>query len=88
MDWSPVPHGSQFARPILTVTVSLILHSQADLDNEPLLKGRLISLTRVDGHARWVSNAVLQLIAKDLPTQVPGGLIVRDEDGAPTGAFH
>ncbi|KAF5314329.1 hypothetical protein D9619_011773 [Psilocybe cf. subviscida] len=59
----------------------------ADLDTEPLLMGRLISLTRVDGHARWVSKTVLQLIEKGLPTQVPGGLIVRDNAGAPTGIF-
>jgi len=49
-----------------------------------LLKGRLISLSRVDGHARWVSGAVLDLMS-NLPEKVDGGLILRDEDGKPTG---
>ncbi|KAJ8074808.1 hypothetical protein PM082_019133 [Marasmius tenuissimus] len=44
----------------------------ADLDADPLLKGRPIALRRVDGHATWVSSR---------------GLIVRDEEGRPTGVF-
>ena len=51
-----------------------------------MLKGRLISLSRIDGHARWVSPAVLQQMP-DLPEKVDGGLIVRDEQGNPTGIF-
>ncbi|KAF8154107.1 amidohydrolase family-domain-containing protein [Crassisporium funariophilum] len=58
----------------------------ADLDNDPMLKGRLISLSRVDGHARWVSSAVLDLMHK-LPEKVDGGLIVRDDQGIATGIF-
>uniref|UniRef100_A0A8H7XPQ0 Amidohydrolase 3 domain-containing protein n=1 Tax=Psilocybe cubensis TaxID=181762 RepID=A0A8H7XPQ0_PSICU len=58
----------------------------SDLDKDPLLKGRLISLTRVDGHARWVSLSVLDLMP-NLPEKVGGGLIVRDEHGKPTGIF-
>ncbi|KAF8966893.1 amidohydrolase family-domain-containing protein [Flammula alnicola] len=58
----------------------------ADLDTDPLLKDRLISLNRVDGHVRWVSPAVLKVM-KDLPEQVDGGLIVRDDQGNPTGVF-
>ncbi|KJA17164.1 hypothetical protein HYPSUDRAFT_46693 [Hypholoma sublateritium FD-334 SS-4] len=58
----------------------------ADLATDPLLKGRLISLSRVDGHARWVSPAVLELMP-NLPEQVEGGLIVRDAEGNPTGVF-
>ncbi|KAJ3503012.1 hypothetical protein NLJ89_g8625 [Agrocybe chaxingu] len=60
--------------------------SAADFDSDPLLKGRLISLSRVDGHARWVSFAVLDLM-KDLPEKVDGGLVVRDKEGKPTGIF-
>lgn len=56
------------------------------MDAQPILKGRLISLTRVDGHARWVSPAVLELIG-DLPETVDGGVIVRDEHGTATGAL-
>ncbi|KIK09545.1 hypothetical protein K443DRAFT_671448, partial [Laccaria amethystina LaAM-08-1] len=58
----------------------------SDLDRYPLLKGRLISLSRIDGHARWVSPAVLELM-NDLPKEVEGGQIVRDEQGKPTGIF-
>lgn len=61
---------------------------QSDLDEDPLLKGRLISLTRIDGHARWVSLAVLELMQKDMPQKVEGGLIVRDKQGNPTGIHY
>lgn len=65
----------------------LIPNLKADLDSDPLLKGRLISLSRVDGHARWVSGAVLDLM-HNLPEKVDGGLILRDDaDGKPTGKF-
>ncbi|KIJ18210.1 hypothetical protein PAXINDRAFT_110729 [Paxillus involutus ATCC 200175] len=57
-----------------------------DLDSEPLLKGRRIYLDRVDVHAAWVSNRVLQLMG-DLPEVVAGGIIIRDTSGKPTGIF-
>lgn len=57
-----------------------------DLDQDPLLKDRPICLTRVDGHARWVSPRVLELMG-DIPAEVEGGLIVRDKQGSPTGVF-
>ncbi|KAI9508025.1 amidohydrolase 3 [Russula earlei] len=57
-----------------------------DLDREPLLCGRLVLLTRVDGHACCVSNAVLSKLPK-LPDTVYGGLIVRNKAGNPTGVF-
>lgn len=58
------------------------------MDAEPLLSGRPIALRRVDGHAIWVSQAVLDLMG-DLPPSknVEGGLIVRDSNGIPTGVF-
>ncbi|KAH0579709.1 Putative amidohydrolase ytcJ [Termitomyces sp. J132] len=58
----------------------------SDLEQDPLLKGRPISLSRVDGHAKWVSPRVLELI-RELPDHIEGGLIVRDADGLPTGVF-
>ncbi|KAF9260444.1 hypothetical protein L218DRAFT_1002760 [Marasmius fiardii PR-910] len=58
----------------------------ADLDSDPLLKGRPIALRRVDGHATWVSSRVLEIIG-ELPSEVEGGMIVRDEKGNPTGIF-
>jgi len=57
-----------------------------DLDRDPLLKGRPICLSRVDGHARWVSRRVLELMG-DLPAEVEGGHVVRDNQGNPTGIF-
>ncbi|KAG1731424.1 amidohydrolase family-domain-containing protein [Suillus lakei] len=57
-----------------------------DFDREPLLRGRRISLARIDVHASWVSNRVLQLMAP-LPENIDGGLIIRDEHGKPTGIF-
>ncbi|KAF5391967.1 hypothetical protein D9757_003282 [Collybiopsis confluens] len=58
----------------------------ADLDADPLLKGRPIALRRVDGHAMWVSGRALGL-THDLPEEVEGGLIIRDSKGVPTGIF-
>lgn len=58
----------------------------AELDEDPVLNGRPIVLTRIDGHASWVSTKVLKYMG-NLPETVEGGNIVRDEDGNPTGIF-
>ncbi|XP_006459408.1 hypothetical protein AGABI2DRAFT_191394 [Agaricus bisporus var. bisporus H97] len=60
----------------------------ADLDQDPLLKGRPIVLSRVDGHARWVSPRVLEIMGT-LPedSEIVGGQIIRDSQGHPTGIF-
>ncbi|THU97871.1 hypothetical protein K435DRAFT_777773 [Dendrothele bispora CBS 962.96] len=58
----------------------------ADFDKEPLLRDRFIALRRVDGHATWVSPAVLKLMG-DLPDEVEGGEVIRDSKGKPTGVF-
>ncbi|KAF8487054.1 amidohydrolase 3 [Russula ochroleuca] len=60
--------------------------SADDLDREPLLRGRFVLLARIDGHAYWVSNAILSKL-NNLPDEVHGGLIVRDTAGNPTGVF-
>ncbi|KAF7420821.1 hypothetical protein PC9H_011339 [Pleurotus ostreatus] len=54
--------------------------------SDPLLEGRPIALRRVDGHALWVSSRVLEMMG-ELPTEVDGGLIIRDANGKPTGIF-
>lgn len=54
------------------------------LENDTLLKGRNIILQSKDGHALWVSYAVLQTMLP-LPDEIDGGLIVRDGKGNPTG---
>ncbi|KAG2107672.1 amidohydrolase family-domain-containing protein [Suillus discolor] len=58
-----------------------------DFDREPLLRGRRISLARIDAHASWVSNRVLQLMAPLPKEDIDGGLIIRDKHGKPTGIF-
>ncbi|KAF8714228.1 hypothetical protein AX14_012868 [Amanita brunnescens Koide BX004] len=63
-----------------------IFPTASDLDQDPVLKGRQILLSRVDGHARLVSHAVLEIMG-DLPDRVEGGEIVRDSEGNPTGLF-
>ncbi|KAF8317980.1 hypothetical protein DL93DRAFT_2110170 [Clavulina sp. PMI_390] len=59
--------------------------SAADLNVE-LLIGRPIALYRVDVHAMWVSDKVIELLGP-LPETVEGGEIVRDAKGKPTGIF-
>ncbi|EPQ55837.1 hypothetical protein GLOTRDRAFT_138603 [Gloeophyllum trabeum ATCC 11539] len=56
-----------------------------DLDT-PLLQGRPISIARVDVHATWVSERVLDIMG-GLPERVDGGEIIRDREGDPTGVF-
>ena len=60
--------------------------TRASLD--AALPDRVIVLERVDGHALWVSSKTLALagITKDTPDP-PGGKIVRDARGEPTGVF-
>ncbi|KAJ9119110.1 hypothetical protein QFC22_003601 [Naganishia vaughanmartiniae] len=58
----------------------------SDFDKSPALKGVPIALKRIDIHAEWVSPAVLAMMG-DLPAEVPGGQIIRDEEGKPTGVF-
>ena len=58
----------------------------ADLDraapNHPVI------LTRVDGHASWVNSKALQLSGVTASTtDPPGGKIIRDAQGRPTGIF-
>ncbi|KAJ7502912.1 amidohydrolase family-domain-containing protein [Mycena galericulata] len=60
--------------------------TSADLSSDPLLRGRPILLLRVDVHAAWVSERVLELMAP-LPPDIEGGSIIRDDSGDPTGIF-
>ncbi|KAJ7039089.1 amidohydrolase family-domain-containing protein [Mycena alexandri] len=60
----------------------------ADLSADPLLRGRPILLMRVDVHAAWVSERVLEIMAPLPPdSDVEGGSIIRDAAGEPTGIF-
>lgn len=66
----------------------------ADLSRSTLLRRFPILLRRVDVHALWLSEVGLDMIvrgAKGFPAspeddqKVDGGLVVRDDDGQPTG---
>ncbi|KAJ6576849.1 amidohydrolase family-domain-containing protein [Mycena sp. CBHHK59/15] len=60
----------------------------ADLERDPLLRGRPIVLSRVDVHATWVSERVLELMAPIPPdSEIEGGSVIRDASGKPTGIF-
>ncbi|KIY48515.1 amidohydrolase 3 [Fistulina hepatica ATCC 64428] len=63
-----------------------VFPTAADLGRDPLLKGRAIALSRIDGHAAWVSPAVLALMGT-LPETVDGGSILRDAEGNPTAGI-
>ncbi|KAM5535097.1 hypothetical protein V8D89_011183 [Ganoderma adspersum] len=56
------------------------------LEADPIVAGRPVALQSKDGHALWVSSAVLKSI-EPLPEEVEGGVIVRDSFGKPTGVF-
>ncbi|KAI0768647.1 amidohydrolase family-domain-containing protein [Trametes elegans] len=55
------------------------------LEADPVVAGRPVVLQSKDGHALWVSSAVLHSI--NIPHKVDGGVIVRDSSGKPTGVF-
>ncbi|PPQ95932.1 hypothetical protein CVT26_016153 [Gymnopilus dilepis] len=57
-----------------------------DLEANPTVAGRRLILQSRDGHAIWVSRRIL-LENQPYPDAVPGGIIVRDEAGNPTGIF-
>ena len=58
----------------------------ADLD--AAVSDRPTVLSRIDGHAIWVNSAALRLAGVTAATQdPPGGQIIRDATGAPTGVF-
>lgn len=57
-----------------------------DLEASAILRGRPIALKRIDIHAEWVSQAVLDKLG-ELPDTVAGGKILRDGESQPTGVF-
>ncbi|KAA1097226.1 hypothetical protein PGT21_028702 [Puccinia graminis f. sp. tritici] len=60
----------------------------AALSSNPKLQGKKIVLRRIDYHAYWVSEAVLDsVLAKNPPLDMEGGEVVKDQDGNPTGVF-
>jgi len=68
--------------------------SQTDLASRPLLAERPLALSRVDGHALWVSQRALDISQAALPGgkwpkpgEVEGGEVLRGTDGQPTGEF-
>jgi predicted amidohydrolase YtcJ len=58
----------------------------ADLDR--VSSGHPVYLTRIDGHAGWASSKALTLAGIDAKTpDPPGGRLIRDAAGAPTGVL-
>ncbi|KAG7090870.1 hypothetical protein E1B28_009951 [Marasmius oreades] len=58
--------------------------SAADLDSDPVIRGRPVVLQSKDCHALWVSSKALE-VSQPFPSEVEGGVIVRDTSGNPTG---
>ncbi|KAL5528400.1 hypothetical protein ACEPAF_7536 [Sanghuangporus sanghuang] len=60
--------------------------SYRELEGDAIVRGRPIVLQSKDGHAQWVSKALLEQMLP-LPDSVDGGIIIRDKDGNATGVF-
>ncbi|KAJ6518556.1 amidohydrolase family-domain-containing protein [Mycena vulgaris] len=58
----------------------------ADLEADPVIRGRPVVLQSKDCHAQWVSARALEL-SVPLPAAVEGGVILRDQAGVPTGVL-
>ncbi|KAF9071018.1 amidohydrolase family-domain-containing protein [Rhodocollybia butyracea] len=59
---------------------------QADLDSDPIIRGRPVVLQSKDCHALWVSQRALEF-SLPFPEEVEGGVIIRDASGNPTGTL-
>ena len=60
--------------------------SAASLDTA--LSDRPVWLSRIDGHAGWANSVAIELAGVTERTEdPPGGQIIRDDDGKPTGVF-
>lgn len=55
-----------------------------DFESNSIVKGRPVILQSRDGHAIWVSRAILDA-NRPYPDSIDGGVIVRDSNGEPTG---
>ncbi|KAJ2924770.1 hypothetical protein H1R20_g12321, partial [Candolleomyces eurysporus] len=62
------------------------LPTAADLDANPITRNRPIILQSKDGHAIWVSQTLIDTHGP-YPDTIEGGVIVRGEDGKPSGVF-
>lgn len=87
----PVKSFPKAVRPILSAgsefrDANSLTDHQTDFDRSKALRDLPIALKRIDIHAEWVSPKVLEMLG-DLPEEVPGGQIMRDADGNPTGVF-
>lgn len=60
---------------------------QADLDSDPVIRGRPVVLQSKDCHALWVSSKALE-VSLPFPEDVDGGVIIRDSSGRPTGTLN
>ncbi|KIK68827.1 hypothetical protein GYMLUDRAFT_1000742 [Collybiopsis luxurians FD-317 M1] len=56
----------------------------ADLDSDPIIRGRPVVLQSKDCHALWVSQRALES-SLPFPEEIEGGVIMRDASGNPTG---
>jgi len=71
-------------RIICNLTSSFHAYANSQSFPQDVLRERPIVLYRVDRHASWVSQKVLDLL-DPLPDKVEGGEIVRNAEGQPTG---
>jgi predicted amidohydrolase YtcJ len=64
----------------------LLISAQADLESDPITRGRPIVLQSKDCHAQWVSNRVMEM-SKPFGASIEGGIVLSDDRGAPTGTM-
>ncbi|KAG6920121.1 hypothetical protein DXG01_010189 [Tephrocybe rancida] len=60
--------------------------TSAQLDADPVIRGRPVVLQSKDCHALWASSKAVT-VSLPIPQEVDGGVIIRDAAGEPTGVF-
>ncbi|KAK1220743.1 hypothetical protein PQX77_016450 [Marasmius sp. AFHP31] len=66
-----------------TVWPNASFPTAADLDSDPVIRGRKVVLQSKDCHALWLSSAAMDTCS-ELPDEVEGGIVVRGSNKAPT----
>ena len=83
MDSRTVANSGNLFEKVYT-SICYLMNLKDDMEQDPVVRGRPISLQSKDGHTLWVSKKVLESI-HPIPEEIEGGTVIRDSNGKPIG---